>query len=193
MHPERVPNRAFDAVAGNECIGARRYEAFLIGCGAQAVSSLPGARIENTVDVHAWASDVESGRHSFALTKCSLEHQYDMALWVFPLMADGLATEEYDTLVKAGRLTQEQTADFEAFQREGLIIRSGDRYQLSIVGEVFMGHLVRELKKNEDRAAVDGYIDEGYALGALLAEGKLPSLNEINDRQKATRYLQMLS
>ena len=57
-----------------------------------------------------------------------------------------------------------------------------------------MGQLVRELKNAEDRTVIDNYVRQGYhAVGALLAEGKLPDRNESNDRQKATRYLRMMT
>lgn len=82
MNPKAINQETLKSIAGNECIGARRYEDFLIGCGAQAISSIPGARIENTVDINKWMSEAEEERHSFALEKCSLEPQYDIAIWV---------------------------------------------------------------------------------------------------------------
>jgi oxygen-independent coproporphyrinogen-3 oxidase len=183
MNPRKIAKSKLDMMAGNECIGARRYEDFLLGVGAQAISSLPGARVENTVDIQAWTADVERGRQSFALSKCSLEHQHDMALWVFPLMADGLAVSEYDAMARDGVLGREQIANFEAFIEEGLIVRSGPSYELSIVGEVFMGHLVRLLKTPEDRAVIDEYIQEGQILGSLLASSQITDANAANNRQ----------
>jgi oxygen-independent coproporphyrinogen-3 oxidase len=96
MDPKKIIPEALSSVAGNECIGSRRYEDFLIGCGAQAISSIPGARIENTVDINQWMNEAEAGKHSFALEKCSLEHQYDTAMWVFPLIAGGLPKDDFD-------------------------------------------------------------------------------------------------
>jgi oxygen-independent coproporphyrinogen-3 oxidase len=183
MNPRKIPDHYFGVVAGNECIGARRYQDFLIGAGAQACSSLPGVRLENTVDLDAWCREVEQGRHSFDLHKCSLDHQRDMALWVFPLMADGLAASEYEGMVREGALNREQIETFATFVEEGLIMRAVDRYQLSIVGEVFMGHIVRELKKPAQRAAVDTYIEEGHLLGELLAAQRLRDTNAANNRQ----------
>jgi oxygen-independent coproporphyrinogen-3 oxidase len=183
MNPRKIKAPYFDMVVGNECIGARRYQDFLIGAGAQACSSLPGIRFENTVDLEAWSRDVEQGRHSFSLEKSSFDHQRDMALWVFPLMSDGLAVAEYDEMVSTGAIDAGQISTFESCMQEGLIMRAADRYQLTIVGEVFMGHLVRELKKPEDRAAVDEYIEEGHVLGKLLAADRLRDSNAANNRQ----------
>jgi coproporphyrinogen III oxidase-like Fe-S oxidoreductase len=189
MNPKVIEPNAFSSVAGNECIGARRYEDFLIGCGAQAISSIPGARIENTVDINQWMNEAESGRHSFALEKCSLESQYDAALWVFPLMANGLLKEEFDSLIAAGRIDDEQAKSFEQFISEGLIIDNGTNYNLSIIGEVFMGHLVKTLKKIDGQEVISEYIKEGYLLGNLLKDGKIPRNNSVNDRQKTKEVL----
>ncbi|WP_437873319.1 radical SAM protein [Sorangium sp. So ce363] len=183
MNPDEIPERALSIVAGNECIGARRYEDFLIGAGAQAISSIPGARAENIVDIDAWSAFAERGEHGFSLDKSSLSHQRDMALWVFPLMGNGLAVSEYEALRESGALDEAQMSNFRSFIEEGLIFRSGDRYQLTITGEVFMGHLVRNLKKEADRGVLDDYIDEGYTLGQLVATDKIVPKNATNNRQ----------
>ncbi|WP_301234087.1 radical SAM protein [Pandoraea cepalis] len=184
MAPSRIPADVLELVAGNECIGARRYEDFLLGCGAQAVSSAPGVRIENTVDIDAWMTAAEQGEHSLCLEKCSLEHQRDMALWVFPLMADGLDKGEFDAMLASGAIDQHQTQTFDAFIEEGLIIEDSARYRLSVIGEVFMGHLVRLLKKPEDQAVIAGYLAEGYQLGKMLNDKRIPRNNAANDRQR---------
>jgi oxygen-independent coproporphyrinogen-3 oxidase len=189
MDPKKIIPEALSSVAGNECIGSRRYEDFLIGCGAQAISSIPGARIENTVDINQWMNEAEAGKHSFALEKCSLEHQYDTAMWVFPLIAGGLPKDDFDLLVATGKVDNAQVKLFREFISEGLIIDDEDRYNLSIIGEVFMGHLVRSLKKIEDQKVIDEYIDEGYKLGTLLSEGKIPKNNQANNRQKAKHLM----
>lgn len=189
MDPKSIRAEVLDSVAGNECIGARRYDDFLIGCGAQAISSIPGARIENTVDIDKWMSEAQSGRHAFALEKCSLDKQYDTALWVFPLMAKGLLKTEFEELKSADLIDDTQVKSFEKFMTEGLIIDGGDSYFLSITGEVFMGHLVRELKKESDQQVIDDYISEGYVLGSLLSENKIPRNNSINDRQRIKEFL----
>ena len=189
MDPKSIPVDILESVAGNECIGARRYDDFLIGCGAQAISSIPGARIENTVDIDRWMSESEQGRHAFALEKCSLDQQYDTALWVFPLMAKGLLKSEFEELKSADLIDSVQVKSFEKFIAEGLVIDTGESYFLSITGEVFMGHLVRELKKERDQQVIDEYISEGYVLGSLLTENKIPRNNSINDRQKSKEFI----
>ena len=185
MDPSKIPANVMSVVAGNECIGARRYDDFLIGCGPQAISFIPGARIENTVDIDTWMQSAEKGCHSFALQKCSLEHQRDTALWVFPLIADGLNKNEYEELKTSGVIDETQINNFETFIKEGLITETADRYFLTIVGEVFMGHLVRQLKKVADQDVVEDYIKEGYILGKMLSENKIPRSNAVNNRQSA--------
>ena len=189
MSPEKISTEILDKVAGNECIGARRYEDFLIGCGPQSISCLPGIRAENTVDITDWIESSRNKDYSFALSKCSLDHQKDMALWVFPLIADGLAYDEYETLKMSEAINQEQIANFEAFCDEGLIFGLGNRYKLSIIGEVFMGHLVRNLKKESDRKVIEDYIEEGYKIAKLLASKNLKSTNSVNNRQIAKELL----
>jgi oxygen-independent coproporphyrinogen-3 oxidase len=58
-----------------------------------------------------------------------------------------------------------------------------------LLGEVFMGHLVRDLKKDSARAAVDAYIDEGAALGRLVTLGRARDVNLLNNRQLAVSSL----
>jgi oxygen-independent coproporphyrinogen-3 oxidase len=190
MSPEQISAEILSKIAGNECIGARRYEDFLIGCGPQAISCLPGVRAENTVDITDWMKSSRNKDHSFALSKCSLDHQKDMALWVFPLMADGLASDEYEALKMSKAIDEEQIVNFEAFRAEGLIFKLGNRYKLSITGEVFMGHLVRNFKKESDQKVIQEYIEEGYAIGKLLANEKLKSMNSANNRQITKELIQ---
>ena len=189
MDPKTINPTTLDSIAGNECIGARRYEDFLIGCGAQAISSIPGARIENMVDIDKWISEAQVGKHAFALEKCSLAHQYDTAIWVFPLMANGLLKAELDALIESNFVDSKQIESFKSLVAEGLILDKGDTYTLSITGEVFMGHLVRSLKKEDDQKVVDEYIAEGYMLGSLLTGNKIPRNNSVNDRQKAKDFM----
>jgi coproporphyrinogen III oxidase-like Fe-S oxidoreductase len=183
MNPRKINANCLDNVAGNECIGARRHGDFLVGVGAQAISSLPGVRVENTVDIEEWMRSAEKGEHSFALEKCSLDHQQDMALWVFPLMYNGLLVDEYEELKSICAIDQHQVSTFESYVKEGLIVRFGDRYLLSITGEVFMGHLVRSLKKPADQKVIDEYVNEGHVLGELLAQNKVKNSNSVNNRQ----------
>jgi oxygen-independent coproporphyrinogen-3 oxidase len=92
-------------------------------------------------------------------------------------------------IVATGKVDNAQVKLFREFISEGLIIDDEDRYNLSIIGEVFMGHLVRSLKKIEDQKVIDEYIDEGYKLGTLLSEGKIPKNNQANNRQKAKHLM----
>ena len=102
VDPTRVPPRVLDRIAGNECIGASHYEAFLLGAGPQAVSFLPGARVENCVGIKAWASAVDRGECPYHLPKCSDVEQKDAALWVFPLRWEGLPQRRFDSMVAHG-------------------------------------------------------------------------------------------
>ncbi|MCR9163427.1 MAG: radical SAM protein [Nannocystaceae bacterium] len=189
VDPSRVPPKALQRMAGDECIGAASYETFLVGVGPQAVSSMPGVRLENLVDVEAWTHAVERGSLPVHVSKCSTVHQRDMALWTFPLRWEGLTRRQWDAMREADALTYAQRRTFEALQHEGLITTSDEGFGLSLLGEVFMGHLVRDLKCDAGRSAVDAYIAEGEALGRAAARGTAPDANALNDRQRAREWL----
>lgn len=187
VDPRAVPQDALSRMAGDECIGASSYETFLLGIGPQAVSSLPGVRLENLVDVAAWSDAVQRDALPVCVSKCSTVHQRDMALWTFPLRWEGLPRARWNAMQAA--LTPQQVETFEALQHEGLITASEDGFSLSLLGEVFMGQLVRDLKGDAGRAAVDAYIEEGEALGHAAARGNAPDINMLNNRQHAHRWL----
>ncbi|MHC4991476.1 MAG: radical SAM protein [Planctomycetota bacterium] len=187
--PSRIAPEILERIAGNECIGASHYEAFLLAAGPQAVSSLPGVRVENRVDIDGWCRALEEGRHPFHLPKCAVTPQTDTALWVFPLRWEGLPQDRLDRMRAEGALSDEQLRTLHAFEREGLVTRTDGGYQLSILGEVFMGHLVRDLKQEQGRQAVDAYIDEGLALGRAISRGVACDQNETNNRQIALPIL----
>lgn len=189
VDPSRVPDRALARMAGDECIGASAYETFLVGVGPQAVSSMPGVRLENLVDINAWSEAVKRGELPVCVSKCSTAHQRDMALWTFPLRWEGLSRARWDALCGGGFVSPQQVRTFEALQHEGLINTSEGGFQLSLLGEVFMGHLVRDLKDGPGRLAVDDYIAEGEALGRAAATGAAPDANEVNNRQRASDWL----
>jgi oxygen-independent coproporphyrinogen-3 oxidase len=189
VDPRRIPAPALARMAGDECIGAPSYETFLLGVGPQAVSSLPGLRLENLVDVGAWSEAVKRDQLPVCVSKCSTVHQRDMALWTFPLRWEGLSRARWDAMLRDDALTPGQQHAFAALQHEGLIIASEDGFSLSLLGEVFMGQLVRDLKSDSGRAAVDAYISEGEALGHAAAQGDAPEGNRLNNRQHASRWL----
>ncbi|MEM7203124.1 MAG: radical SAM protein [Planctomycetota bacterium] len=189
VDPRRVAPEVLERLAGNECIGSSHFEAFLLAAGPQAVSSVPGARLENHVDVATWTAAVERGEHPFHLAKCSTQSQRDTALWVFPLRWEGLPRERFEAMLQGGALTQGQLRSLHRLVREGLVIENNRGYELSCVGEVFMGHLVRELKSAAARRAVDDYIEEGEALGRAIADGDVQDENPANNRQIADALL----
>ncbi len=181
--PLRMSGDVMNRMAGNECIGASHYEAFLIGAGPQAISSMPGARVENLVDIDAWCRAIEQGAHPFHLPKCATVHQADMALWVFPLRWEGLPLERFERTRARGALCDGQIRTWKDLEAEGLVVRGSGGYELSILGEVFMGHLVRELKKEAGKQAVDEYVREGLALGRAISAGSIRDVNATNNRQ----------
>lgn len=189
VNPARVVPEVIRRIAGNECIGGSHYEAFLLGAGPQAVSSLPGARVENRVDIDGWCQAMERGEHPFHLSKCSDVGQEDTALWVFPLRWEALPQGRFDRMMSKGSISDEQLATLGAFEREGLVIHTSRGYELSILGEVFMGHLVHDLKKDSGRRAVDDYVREGYALGSAISSGAVADSNSANNRQIALPLL----
>lgn len=189
VDPRRVPPVDLARMAGDECIGASSYETFLLGIGPQAVSSMPGVRLENLVDVSAWRASVSKGELPVHVSKCSTAHQRDMALWSFPLRWEGLSRSRWAQMCSDGALTATQVQTFEALQHEGLISPTEHGFKLSLLGEVFMGQLVRDLKADAGRAAVDAYIEQGVALGRAAAHGAAPDTNALNNRQHASRWL----
>jgi len=184
VDPTRVGERELSRMAGHECIGASHYEAFLLGVGPQAVTSVPGARIENVVDVAAWCDLVEQGALPWFTPKCATVHQRDMALWTFPLRWEGLPAARMADMIAAGACTDAQLATLAALELEGLVHARGGGYTLSLLGEVFMGQLVRDLKGESSRRVIDDYIAEGRALAASVAQGRATDEYRINDRQR---------
>ncbi len=189
VDPRRMSSQVLARLAGNECIGARRYEDFLLGAGPQAISSLPGARIENRVDIEGWCRAIEFGEQPFFLSKCSTAHQRDIALWAFPLRWEGLPQAVFDRARGDGAFSQEQLRTLEERVREGLIQHTAAGYELTILGEVFMGHLVRDLKSEAGRRAVDEYVREGFELAGAIRAGAAEDRNETNNRQLAPHLL----
>lgn len=189
VDPRRIDPAALSKLAGDECIGASDYETFLVAVGPQAIASLPGVRIENLVDIEAWCAAVERDAPPYWLARCSTAHQRDMGLWTFPLRWEGLSHARASAMKAAGAVSPAQLEILDALVREGLVVDGSDRYVLSLLGEVFMGHLVRDLKKDSARAAVDAYIDEGAALGRLVTLGRARDVNLLNNRQLAISSL----
>ncbi|MEM6997173.1 MAG: radical SAM protein [Myxococcota bacterium] len=189
VDPTRVEPASLSRMAGDECIGASRYETHLLAVGPQAVGSVPGVRVENLVDIEAWCAAVERGDPPYCASKCTTTHQRDMALWTFPLRWEGLPRTQVDAMRDAGALSAAQGETLAALVHEGLVIEGRDRYALSLLGEVFMGQLVRDLKAEPSRRAVDAYVAEGEALGRAANLGIAPDDNPLNDRQRASEWL----
>lgn len=183
VDPSRIANDVLQKIAGNECIGASHFEDFLIGVGPQAVSFMPGARVENHVDIRTWAQAVENDGNPYHLAKSSDSQQRDTALWVFPLRWEGLQRSRFDDLIASGSLSDDQIQLWNDFLEEGLIAETGNGFRLTIRGEVFMGCLVRDLKKADGQQAVDEYISEGHSIGQAIADGKMKDDNTANNRQ----------
>ncbi|MCH9681372.1 MAG: radical SAM protein [Deltaproteobacteria bacterium] len=188
--PTRIPTKVWSAMAGDECIAGGRYEAFVLGVGPQAVSMMPGARVENLVDIEAWCTAMEQGHDPWFLPRCSDEHQHDMALWCFPLRAEHLPRARLTAMRDRGALDSEQERTLAELVEQGLVIERPDRHELSMLGEVFMGHLVRDLKRQHARQAVDEERRQGDALGRALQRGLVPEGNLVNNRQRAAELLE---
>ncbi|MBD1557782.1 radical SAM protein [Vibrio sp. S9_S30] len=184
-----IPKEILEKVKGNECIGTADGDDFLIAAGAQAISSLPGVRIENTVDINQWIEQTEKKKQAIFLPKCNVRKQEDTALWVFPLRHEGLLKSQYNRMLRQNAIDEEQVKTFKGLIEEGLIVDSGDRYELSILGEVFMGRIVYDLKKEEGKQTIKEYIDEGYLLGKLLGENNIRAKGFHNNRQIATKII----
>lgn len=187
-----IPDYHLEKIAGDECIGTTKYGDVLLGVGAQAISYLPGARIENIVELNEWTAAVEKGDLPFYTSKCSFAKQQDMALWLFPLRWEGLPYQQYESMLQQGVLDNKQIDTLREFINEGLIIEGMDGFELSIVGEVFMGHLVHGLKNVSSQKVIDEYIKEGFNLGKSatgIQSMKHKEKNQLNNRQKMTEDL----
>ncbi|MGW5526962.1 radical SAM protein [Streptomyces xanthochromogenes] len=189
IDPSAVPAPTLDKISGNECLGQSHHAAFLLGVGASAISSMPGVRLEQVSSLGQWMAAAERKEHPLHLPKCATVPQADAALWVFPLRHEGLPQHRYDWMLANGALDDEQIRTLQALCGEGLVRHTNAGYELTVLGEVFMGHLVRLLKKEANRKAVDDYIGEGLALGRAIAVGELKDRRDVNNRQVADLHL----
>ncbi|MEV0126409.1 radical SAM protein [Streptomyces sp. NPDC050703] len=189
IDPVSVPADDLAKISGNECLGQSHHSDFLIGAGASAISSMPGVRLEQVSPIGQWMAAAERKEHPLWLSKCATVPQTDAALWVFPLRHEGLPQDRYDWMVANGALDDTQVRTLQDFCAEGLVRHTRQGYELTVVGEVFMGHLVRLLKKDANRRAVDDYITEGYALGNAIADGRLADQRIVNNRQAVDLHL----
>lgn len=183
MDPSSIAPGTLDFIPGNECIGAAHYDSYLIAAGAQAIGSAPGVRFENTVNIDNWMSEIQAGGLGFNLKKSGLHHQRDMSLWTFPLFYRGLEKWRYNEMLEGDILSERQTATLWRFVEQGLVYETKDSFQLSILGEVFMGHLVHDLKTETGQSVLDEFIDEGYAIADAINSGLISQVNSANDRQ----------
>ena len=94
-----------------------------------------------------------------------------------------------DEILPPDFTNRNQLTTLAAVEREGLVIHNNMGYELSILGEVFMGHLVHDLKQSAGQRAVDDYISEGHALGRAISAGAVADSNEANNRQIALSLL----
>jgi coproporphyrinogen III oxidase-like Fe-S oxidoreductase len=162
FNAERIPGEAFEKIAGNEAIGVSRYEDYLIAAGPGAIGYMPGVRCENSMRLEPWCEAVDNGRLPFNFPKCSTDHRRDLGLTVFPLRPEGLARRDYESLVESGALSKGQQEAFHELIDEGFIVAGDEKYDLSVMGEVFMGNVVHDLKKPRDKRVVEKQIDQAF-------------------------------
>lgn len=183
IDPATVDRQLLNSIPGNECIGSAHYDTFLVAVGAQAIGCAPGVRFENTVNIDEWMKAVNSGGFGFNHRKSALVHQRDMSLWAFPLFHQGLSRHRLDEMKDQGCVSQQQIETLNELVLEGLIIERAEGYKLTVLGEVFMGHVVKLLKSGEGQQVIDRYIDEGYAIADAINSGVISQDNAANDRQ----------
>ena len=170
VNPVRIKEQYLNMISGNESIGQGCYESFLLSVGPSAVGNIPGLRYENYKDVKKWCDMAKDRIHPYNLEKCSLIQQKDIAFWIFPLRYKGLSYKKYDRLKKSGSISEQQIDTLENLIKEDLVFRGVDGFLLTTLGEVFMGNIARELKKPENRDAVDKTINKGFEHGLKLAK-----------------------
>ena len=184
LDKKKISQDQLEKIAGNECLGAHAYEDYLIGVGSSAISYFPGLRLENISDYNQWMSAINRGALPYNLDKSSIDDQLDMALWGFPLQFRGLSHSNFIKMKERQIITEKQLKTFNEYIEEGLIhLNNNNTYELTITGEIFMGHLVKKLKKEEDQKTIDNYINEGRKIGELIASGKIKKTHNINNRQ----------
>jgi oxygen-independent coproporphyrinogen-3 oxidase len=183
MNPKKIQPAILETIPGNECIGAAHFDTFLIAAGAQAIGSVPGVRFENTVNIDSWLKSVSGGDYGFNSKKSALSNQEDMSLWTFPLFYQGLEKDKLNELISSKAVSNAQVNMLNDLISEGLIVEKADKYALTILGEVFMGHIVKLLKKEEGQKVLDDYIAEGFLIGDAINDGLIKQENSSNDRQ----------
>src|SRR5208337_2911095 len=182
-HPDRMRPEDFDRISGNESIATDRYESFLIAAGPSAKSHMPGLRMEECNNLATWFAKIERGDLPVHLPNCACVHQRDLALWLFPLRHEGLPYEVFNKMLETDALSTEQCMTFAEYLNEGLILRQQGAYRLSILGEVFMGHLVRDLKSHDGKIGFDQMDADSKRLSLAILSGQFRDRNEVNDRQ----------
>ncbi len=166
---QEIDPQAMEKINGNEVIPGGRYETFILAAGAQAVSYLPGVRLENLGDIEEWMESIEQGEQPYDLNSCSLAHQKDFALWHFPLKYNGITKELFQELNDTGAVSKDQIDSFHQMIDEGMIFEEENQYVLSLLGEVFLGHIVRALKSPGEGQIVDQHIKQGFNQARELA------------------------
>ena len=172
VNPKAISPSLLKSLSGNEAIGKSRYESFLLGAGPGAVSHVPGVKLKQMSDNSEWIAGAAQRQQPIDMASSHLKQQKDCTLWLFPLRHEGLKKKTYDLLKSSGSLNKQQIANFNRLLEEGLVVRHSDHYSLSLLGEVFMGNLVRELKKTADRKAADLSIKDGFYLAKRLAQAQ---------------------
>jgi oxygen-independent coproporphyrinogen-3 oxidase len=183
VNTKKVPREIINLLSGNECHGQSHFGAFQVSAGVKAISSMPGIQLENISSIDEWCEIVERGEQPFFLPKCSVKELKDVALWAFPLRPEGLPKKRYEWMIKNNALSSKQIETLSNLCKEGLVIETNKGYDLSILGEVFRGHLIRELKKEVGQKAAANFVAEGKKLGQMMAAGLLEDKNLANNRQ----------
>ncbi|MBF0315252.1 MAG: radical SAM protein [Oligoflexia bacterium] len=155
VNPGKIIEKNFNIISGRECIGSFNYDDCLFALGASSIGSLPGCRFENIRDPEEWIIDIKKGGYGIDLGKTYMEQQNDLALWSFPLNSNGISKKVYNEFIENNAIASQQDVVFRQLIDEGLIYESEDHYSLTILGEIFMGHIVRLLKNPGERGALD--------------------------------------
>jgi len=146
-------------IKGNEAIGIRKYEDILISVGPSAIGYAPGIRYENTGDLDSWSEMIKNDQLPFNYANSSLITKKDLTLTLFPLRFEGLLKTDLEKIKKNEAISQKQFETFHKLISEGLIRENGDKYELSILGKVFMGNIVHDLKKEADQQLIERKIE----------------------------------
>ena len=133
--------------SGNECFGVWSYNDVLIGVGPSAVSYLRGIRLRNVRNVFSWGDHIENNIIPIDIEQSFFIPNPDLEFWNFPLSRNGINKNYINEMIMKNNISFEQIQTFNNLINDGYIYENNNTYFLTIMGEVFMGNIIEDLRK----------------------------------------------